>query len=88
MSKLKKDLTEALCDALQGKYLTIENVASYLVDSKLLNKKRLSQFLAMREFYDKYNEQSKASLVKTLAVKYEISERTMWDLVHVRRFSI
>jgi len=88
MEKLKEELTEALCDALQGKYLTIENIAGYLIDSKLLDSKRLSQYLAMREFYEQYNEQSKASLIHRLSAKYDISVRTMWDLVHKRRFSI
>jgi len=88
MEKLKEELTEALCDALQGKYLTVENIASYLVDSKLLDKKRLAQYLAIREFYDKYNDQPKASLVHKLSAKYNISVRTMWDLVHLRRFRI
>lgn len=86
--KLKQELTEALCDALQGKYLTVENIAEYLVDSKLLEPSRLRQYLAVKEFFENYNEQTKTSLVHQLSAKYDISVRVMWQLVHKRRFSI
>lgn len=87
-SKLAKELTEALCDALQGKYLTVENIAEYLITSNLLDKSRLHQYLAVREFYEKYDDQTKTSLIHQLSAKYDISVRQMWEIVHKRRFSI
>jgi hypothetical protein len=86
--KIKKELTEALCDAMNGKYLTIENIASYLIDSNLLEDKRLKQYLAVKEFFEQYNDQSRASLIHQLSAKYDVSVRTMWDLVHKRRFNV
>ena len=86
--KIKEELTTALCDALQGRYLTVENIAAYLVDSNLLEDTRLKQYLAVKEYFDNYNEQTKTSLVHQLAAKYNISVRVMWDLVHKRRFKI
>ena len=85
---LKNELTEALCHALEGKYPTLSNVAEYLISSNLVDPKRLNQYLAVKEFYEKYHEQKKKTLIHQLSAKYDVSVRTMWDLVHKRRFSI
>ena len=85
---LEQNLTEALCDALQGQYLTVENIAKYLLKSKLIQPNRLQQYLALKEFYDRYHDQSKSSLIHQVSAKYDISTRTMWDLIHERRFVI
>ena len=89
MDDLKKALTEALCEVLQGKYLTVENIADYLLSSNLIHEQRARQFLAIKEFYDRYDEDKKTILINQISAKWGVSERTMWSLAHKkRRFKI
>lgn len=69
--------------------LTIREMASMLYDTGLIEEQRLRQYLAVVEFHDKIAKaESKAGLIETLAVKYEISERCIYDLLKNKRFNL
>ena len=69
--------------------LTIRQMASMLYNTGLIEEQRLKQYLAVVEFHDRIAKaESKAGLIETLAVKYEISERCIYDLLKSKRFNL
>jgi hypothetical protein len=66
---------------------TIERICELMVTSGVLDDKRVRQFLAVAEFYDRYEGKTR-SLVEELSVKYEVSCVLLYKLIRIRRFKI
>jgi len=85
-------MTEQLAAALKDWLATQEKIspktlADFLLKSGLVSETRAAQYCALREFYEKYGTEKKYHLISNMAIKYNVSERTLKYLTTtVRRF--
>jgi hypothetical protein len=86
--ELSQVLASKVSDSLQGKELTIENVCKLLLESKCLEEKRVRQYLAISEFFERYADQTKTQLIKDVSHKYKISESSLYYLLDEKRFNM
>lgn len=81
-----EQLTQALVKAIiSSDAETLQEVSEFLISSGLVQVTRLRQFLAVRDFYSRYQSIKKCELIMELAALYNVSERTLKSLTTDKR---